>query len=535
MLQSRDRKQSNGTVDKSSPLCAYAEKMERKMDYLVTQDEMRAYDIYTIEHIGIPALVLMERAALAVAERVKSILQDRKGKVLCVCGSGNNGGDGLALTRLLLDEGIAVQAVYLGEEGRAGREVRTQLSILQNYGDMPLKEIPHKEYAVVVDAIFGTGLKREVTGTYRRAIETINGLQAYTISVDVPSGLSADTGKVLGAAVQADETVTLAFAKRGLYLYPGSFYAGKISVADIGITERSFDGKKPGMYIRKDTPALLWPKRRADGNKGTFGKLLLAAGSEGMAGAALLAGESAYRAGAGMVKLVVPKAIRTVVQEKLPEALLLDYEKSTGLTAKEEAAFFDSCEWAGTLALGCGLSVCESGRKFLELALKTRKPLLIDADGLNILAEDESLRLLLKNRKKAGGRTVLTPHMGELARLLGKPLLEVSAAEAESTYLAAEEFDCIVVGKSARSYVYEPGGDMFLNTAGNDKMATAGSGDTLLGIIAALTAQGMDMREAAEAGVYLHACAGDAAAKTAGGAGITASDIIRGLSVLKEK
>lgn len=505
------------------------------MDYLVTQEEMRAYDIYTIEHLGIPAIVLMERAALAAAERVKCVLQGSKGKVLCVCGSGNNGGDGLALARLLSDDGIEVQTVFLGDENRAGEEVRTQLSILHRYGIRLLKEIPHEEFAVVVDAIFGTGLSREVTGVYRRAIETINGLQAYTISVDIPSGLNGDTGRVQGVAVEADETVTLAFAKRGLYLYPGPLYAGKITIADIGITERSFGERRPGMYTRKDTPAMLWPKRRPDGNKGTFGKLLLIAGSEGMAGAALLAGESAYRAGAGMVKLVIPEAIRDTVQEKLPEALNLGYENCTVLTEEEEAAFLESCKWAGTLAIGPGLSVCDSGRRFLELALKLTKPLLIDADGLNILAEDETLRQMLKTRRKAGGRTVLTPHMGELARLLRKPLTEVTAAEAESTYLAAEEFDCIVVGKSARSYVCEPGGDMFLNTAGNDKMATAGSGDTLLGIIAALTAQGMDMRDAAETGVYLHACAGDAAAKTAGGAGITASDIIRGLSALKEK
>lgn len=505
------------------------------MNYVVTQEEMRAYDIYTIEQIGIPALVLMERAALAVVWRVKCALQGRKGKVLCVCGSGNNGGDGLALTRLLLDEGIAVQTVFLGEEDRVSREVQTQLSILSHYEVTPLKEIPREEYAVVVDAIFGTGLSREVMGTYRKAIETINGLGAYTISVDIPSGLNGDTGRVLGAAVEADETVTLAFAKRGLYLYPGPLYAGKVTIADIGITEKSFDGRRPGMYTRKDAPVTLWPGRRPDGNKGTFGKLLLTAGSEGMAGAALLAGESAYRAGAGMVKLVIPEAIRATVQEKLSEALILGYEKSTELMPEEETAFLESCKWAGTLALGPGLSVCESGRRFLELALKTDKPLLIDADGINILAADETLRQLLKNRKKAGGRTVLTPHMGELARLLRKPLKEVTEAEAESTHLAAEEFDCIVVGKSARSYVYEPGGEMFLNTAGNDKMATAGSGDTLLGIIAALTAQGMDMRDAAETGVYLHACAGDAAARDAKGAGITASDIIRGLSALNRE
>lgn len=503
------------------------------MNYLVTQKEMKAYDIYTIEHIGIPAPVLMERAALAVAGEVERILQGRKGKVLCVCGGGNNGGDGLALTRLLLDKRIAVDTVFLGDESRVGKEVQIQLSILRQYGYEPVKEIPHGDYAIVVDAIFGTGLSREVTGIYRQIIETINQMHAYTISVDIPSGLDGDTGKVLGTAIVADETVTLAFAKRGLYLYPGSHYAGKIITADIGITEKSFNGRKPGMYTRKDAPASVWPSRRPDGNKGTFGKVLLIAGSAGMAGAALLAGESAYRTGAGMVKLVVPEAIREIVQEKLPEALLFHYENSTALTTEEEIAFLKACEWADTLAVGPGLSVCESGRRFMELVLRTIKPLVIDADGLNILAENENLKQLLKKRQEAGGKTVLTPHMGELARLLGKPLAEVTVAETESTCQAAEEFHCIVVGKSARSYVYEPGGLIYLNTAGNDRMATAGSGDTLLGILTALIAQGMEARAAAEAGVYLHACAGDAASKAANGAGITASDIIKGLSALK--
>ncbi len=504
--------------------------MKENRIYLVTPEEMRAYDTYTIEHIGIPALVLMERAALAVEARVEQALDGRRGKVLCVCGGGNNGGDGLALSRLLADKGIAVDTVFLGEESRAGDEVRTQLSILEKYGSRLYREIPEEEYAVAVDAIFGTGLSREVTGACRSAIEAMNGLDAYRIAVDIPSGLDGKTGKVLGTAFRADETVTLGFAKSGLYLYPAPAYTGRVIVADIGIGERSFAGKEPGMYTRRDAPAALWPYRKPDGNKGTFGKLLLVAGSEKMAGAALLSGESAYRAGAGMVKLAVPMALQEAVRERLPEALLYTYESSDGLTEREEEEFLESCRWADGIAIGCGLSVCESGRRLLELALSFKLPLLIDADGLNLLAADTGLQKLLKGRRQAGADTVLTPHMGELARLLGKPLKQVCENEAESTLAAAEKFDCVVVGKSARSYVCGRMGAVFVNTAGNDKMATAGSGDVLAGIVAAFMAGGMEIGEAAERGVYLHACAGDAAALSAKGAGITAGDIIRGLS-----
>lgn len=515
-------------------MAGYAKQDGGMEEYLVTGKEMRAYDTYTIEHIGIPAMVLMERAALQVAACVEKHLYRKKGRVLCVCGTGNNGGDGLSVVRLLIDKGIAAEAVLIGNREHAGRELLMQLSILEKYGITPYTKVPDGEYDILVDALFGTGLSREITGAYRDAVEAMNQKEAVRISVDIPSGINADTGAVLGAAVRADETVTLAFLKRGLYLYPGAEYAGKISVADIGITKRSFNGKLPGMYTLQSKQKEAFFKRRPDGNKGTFGKLLLVAGSGKMAGAALLAGNAAYRAGAGMVKLVIPEKIREIIQEKLPEALIQTYESSLEIAEAEEEAFLQSMEWAGAVAIGPGLTVCESGKKFLAMAIQEgNKPLIIDADGLNLLAKDEDLRALLQKRAKTDGDSViLTPHMGELARLLGKPVAETVTDETKSVMEAADTFGCIIVGKSARTHVCRTNHPVFLNTAGNDKMATAGSGDVLTGIVAALAVQGVPCIQAASAGVYLHACAGDAAAKKAGNAGITASDIIAGLSLL---
>lgn len=502
------------------------------MEYLVTKKEMQAYDTYTIEHIGIPALVLMERAALSTAQCVLEALEDvkRRPKVLCVCGTGNNGGDGLAVARMLADKGITTDVALIGEKSHASKETACQLAILEKYGMELCDGIPEKAYDVVIDALFGTGLSREVTGAYKEAIEAINKMDAVRISIDMPSGICADTGAVLGVAVKADETVTLAFRKRGLYLYPGAEYAGKIRVANIGITEKSFAVGVPKMYTLTEELKSLLPKRKADGNKGTFGKILLVAGSKTMAGAALLSASSAYKTGAGMVKLVIPEKIRVIVQEKLPEALLQVYEEESGLTEAEYEQFLENLKWADVIAIGPGLSKHKSGRMLLELAItRSEKPLVLDADALNMLAEDVVLQKLLQKRNDNGEEnSILTPHLGELARLLSRETKEVVEHQIDCCKEAVEKFECIVVAKSARTCVCSKQEADFLNTAGNDKMATAGSGDVLTGMIAALLGQGVAPKEAAVLGVYLHAKAGDEAAKNACSMGILASDIVKG-------
>jgi len=233
-----------------------------------------------------------------------------------------------------------------------------------------------------------------------------------------------------------------------------------------------------------------------------------------------------------MVKMVVPEKIRVIVQERLPESMIQIYNSSAKLMMEEEEAFLENLKWADAIAIGPGLSLCESGRRFLFLAMKeSNKPLIIDADGINLLAADEKLRTLLQERHD-NGNVIITPHLGELARLQGKTIKEVKAEETNSAILAAENLRCIVVSKSARTHVCQTGSKIFLNTAGSDKMATAGSGDVLTGIIAAFVAQGLEPMQAAVKGVYLHACAGEAAGKLAGYAGIMASDIVEGLKLL---
>ncbi|HKM33784.1 MAG TPA: NAD(P)H-hydrate dehydratase [Lachnospiraceae bacterium] len=503
------------------------------MEYLVTGNEMHAYDTYTIEQIGIPALVLMERAALKVAEYIEKKFSENS-NVLCVCGTGNNGGDGFCVARLLIDRGMNVDTVLVGDDTKATNETKIQLDILKQYGVFPYDKIPNEEYDVIIDAFFGIGLKRELVGKHKDVINEINTLSGVKISIDIPSGINVDSGQSMGTAVKADVTITLAFRKRGLYLYPGSDFAGNIELVDIGISTRSFVNQMPGMYTIMKNAKSYFPERKKDGNKGTFGKVLLVAGSADMAGAAILAGRSAYKSGAGMVKLIIPETIRVIIQESLPDAMIQTYCGVQNLSEEEKNEFIKNMDWADTVAIGPGLSISEIGKEFLNLAITyDDKPLVIDADGINMLAiEPKLLETLVNQIENRHKPVILTPHMGELARLLKKKINEVVQDETGNTISAAELTHCIVVGKSARTHVYQQGNPIFLNTAGNNKMATAGSGDVLTGIIASFLAQGLTPFQAAESGVYIHACAGDAAAHHAGSAALTASDIIAGLSYL---
>lgn len=518
------------------------------MEYLVTSNEMRAYDTYTIESIGIPSLVLMERAALQTVVRVREAMKSldactdfkdgiphKDFSVLCVCGTGNNGGDGLCVTRLLREQGIEADAVIIGNRDKVSKETAVQLSVLGKYGVIVKNAITDNNYDIIVDALFGIGLTRDICGEYSEAIERINQSAAYKISVDIPSGIDADTGKVWGCAVKADETVAIAYKKRGHFLYPGVTYCGQVTVAPIGITDVSFAGNPPEMYTYTEPVRTLLPERKPDGNKGTFGKVLLVAGSAQMAGAALLCAESIYRTGAGMVKLVIPESIREIIQTRLPEALIQTYSSCDGLNSEEEDSFLQNSNWADVIAIGPGLGFSESAKQLLGYAVSVPKPLVIDADGLNMLAAEQSESSLWSSLKNRVSPTILTPHMGELARLLGLTTKEVVTNETKATVALAKKTKCIVVGKSARTHVCGENNKIFLNTAGNDKMATAGSGDVLTGMITALLARGLDAKNAAALGVYLHACAGDFAAKEAGVLGITASDIIDGLKRLYEQ
>lgn len=500
------------------------------MRYLVTAEEMRRYDANTIEKIKIPGMVLMERAALAARDAVLERL-GKRGSVLILAGTGNNGGDGLALARLLSEAGVPVTVWCVGEEAKASAQWRQQRHILEHY-EVRLVSAPDADaYTVAVDALFGVGLSREVAGAFAEAVKRFNALEGYKLALDVPSGICSDTGRVLGCAVRADETVTFGFAKRGLYVYPGCTFAGKVRVAGIGITEKSFCGERPGMFCLdggEDVRSRI-PVRQGAGNKGTFGKVLLIAGSFGMAGAAVLSARAAYRVGAGMVKVLTDERNRVILQEAVPEALYGTYDDLE-----------ESMAWADVIAVGPGLGRSKEAYRVLERVIaKSEKPLLIDADGLNLLAEHAELQRLLADAaaspQKAvregcgeGRQVILTPHVGELTRLTGLPAAQLKEKLWEHGMSVAERLHVTLVAKDARTYTCAENRPVCMNLCGNSGMATAGSGDVLAGILAGIWAQSggrEDGFRTACLGVHIHAAAGDLVAAGKGEYGCMAGDM----------
>lgn len=485
------------------------------MEYLLDAVQMKAADSYTITELGIPSLELMERAAGAC---VKAIEQEgwEYGRVLIVCGSGNNGGDGFAIGRLLLEKGTDVKLCFAGHMESRTEETVCQMEHFLQAGGRICDTIDAEKYDVVIDALFGVGLSREVTGKYRGLLEQMNALQARKLAVDIPSGISASDGCVMGAAFRADMTVTFQEKKLGLVLFPGCEYAGQVLAADIGI-DCSEVIKKGGIYYMmegKDAAGLL-PARPAVSHKGTFGKLLLIAGSRGMAGAAFISALAAYRVGAGLVQIYTVEENRTILQQLIPEAIVSCYKSFDEESLKEKLA------WADVVCIGPGIGISKISKHILNIVLKEGKvPCMIDADGLNLLAEEPCLMERLSE-----GRFVLTPHMKELSRLMGCQVSEIKKNRKEKLALFMERYGAVLVQKDARTFVGMRGHLTYVNMTGNAAMAKAGSGDVLSGMIAGLMAQGKEPFDAAVLGVYLHGLSGDLARETLGDYSVLARDL----------
>ncbi len=480
------------------------------MEYLVSAEEMRRCDTNTIEKFHLPAAVLMERAALGTVEVIRQKCgQDRK-RVLVVAGTGNNGADGIAVGRLLMQEGFQVTFFLAGEKERFSELLKLQIAIVESYGGKICTEYREAEYDIIVDALFGIGLTRALQGRFLKAVQRINESDAWKISVDMPSGIHTDTGEVLGDAVRADATVTFAYRKLGQVLYPGCDYAGEVFVKQIGITREGFLGKMPQVFCYGQAENVPLPVRKKSGNKGTFGKVLVIAGNREMSGACLLSAKAALRSGCGMVRIVTVKENKTILGSSLPEAILGLYETKEEL----EKQLMEGCVWADCILLGPGLGKGEETEEKLRFVLEqSEKPLVIDADGLNVLSENFGLYNSLKKSIIEKNRDViLTPHLGEFARLQGKSVPDLKYRFLEEAKQYAAECGCVLVCKDARSVVCKKETPVYLNLTGNSGMATAGSGDVLAGMITGLLAQKMTAFDAAVLGVYLHGKAGDMAA-----------------------
>lgn len=490
------------------------------MKYVVDVLQMKHYEESVIDTMGIPALVLMERAAMAVAEEIRAYAASRQAmekKLLVVAGSGNNGADGMAVARILSMEGWQVTVYQTGASGHCTREWERQNKFISYYPVKIVSNWPVEEYTIIVDALFGIGLSRQVQGEYAEIITELNRRKGYKIAVDVPSGIHAGTGRIMGTAVKADLTVTFGWAKKGLLFYPGAACAGRVVVREIGINETCFGAaqEKPGMFYYDEPVVELLPPRQADGHKGSFGKILLIAGFEQMPGAAVLAAKAAYHTGGGMVKVVCPQENRAILQTAVPEALWEAPEN-----------WKQGCEWADVIAIGPGLGKCTRTKELLTGVLReSRLPLVLDADALNLIAGDMSLQILVAGQGKEGRDMVLTPHEGELSRLSGKSVDQIREDRERAAKILAQDLHCVLVLKGARTLICREQGEICVNLTGDNGMGTAGSGDVLTGIIAALLAQGADAFTAAGVGAYVHGLAGEKAAERYSSYGLTAGKL----------
>ena len=484
----------------------------------ISPQDMREMERAFLEGTGYPSILLMEHAAQAVVDALSAYAKAGS-RVLFVCGSGNNGGDGCAAARLWMQHGGQADVWLLkspsqmkGDAGVNGcllNSCGAPLNVL--YSEAP--EVPG-DCAAIVDALYGTGLSRELDGAALSAVRRINESGLPVVSVDIPSGVDGATGQVLGDAVRARETVAFHRAKHGLLLYPGRAYAGKLTVADIGILPE-WDGAQGIDVLEEADACALLPVRPADGHKGTFGHVLSVAGSEGMAGAAALCARSA------LVTAACPFAVLGTVQAQALCATAKVVADGAALDAGAADMLAELAKGKAALAIGPGLGREEGAWLAIEALVRSDTPKVVDADALYLLA---------KYGGGVGANTGLTPHPGEMARRCGTTVQAVLDAPVELAQQLAADMNACVLLKGATTVIAH-GEDVAMNVTGCDGMGTGGCGDVLTGTIAALLAQGMSVWDAARAGAYYHGRAGEAAQARLGARGVTAWDVCEALRI----
>jgi NAD(P)H-hydrate epimerase len=495
--------------------------------------QMRDADRRTIEEVGIPSLVLMENAGRQVVAALESVHGDLLGSPVAVlCGRGNNGGDGFVVARTLAERGVTVSVFLLGRVADVRGDARVNLESLGRLGpsiveiaDSQAWELHGPEATgcpLIIDAIFGTGLNAPVSGLVQSVIADVNASESVVVSIDLPSGLSADSPDRIGDSIEADTTITLGAPKLPLVLPPGEMHAGDIVIADIGIPAgvfESLEGPRVELVTRAGIQALLTP-RAADSHKGDYGHVLIVAGSRGKTGAAHLAAVGALRSGAGLVTIATPASCQPIVASMGPEYMTEAIaETGAGLDAGGVDRLLEIAR--DVIAIGPGLGQAPGTRAFIKaLVDRASMPLVIDADGLNAFSDDPD-RLM----GREGRHVIITPHPGEMARLVGMSTQEVQASRLEIARNFAVAHRVYVVLKGHRTLIATPDEKVLINPTGNPGMATGGTGDVLTGMIAAWLAQLLDAEAACTLAVYLHGLAGDMAEGDEGEVSMTSGDL----------
>jgi len=483
---------------------------------LYTAEQVRRLDESAIETHGIPGIDLMERAGRSVFESARMAFPSAQ-KWLIFCGGGNNGGDGFIVARRAREAGLSVDVCALKSMDSLSGDAATAASLWREAGgetlSWPLRATD--SYNLLVDALLGTGLDREPQGDYALAIELMNRSSAAIVAVDIPSGLNSDTGNVMGTATEADLTVTFIGRKRGLYTADGPDYAGAVQFSDLETPDSVRDSiLDSGILIRENIIKENLPVRRRNSHKGSFGWVLGIGGNSSMSGAVRLCGEAALRSGAGKVTLATSPDHAALVNLTCPELMVRGVRRGKQLQTL--------LKQVNAIVIGTGLGQTSWSENLFKTCMKTDVPIVLDADGLNILA-----RLFPGMGRQAlpRGNWILTPHPAEAGRLLGSRASEVQQDRVSVAQQLSERYDAIVVLKGCGTVVADQKGNYAICPLGNPGMASAGTGDVLAGIIGAMVAQKLSLWDAATTGVVAHARAGDLAAGQAGERGMLASDI----------
>lgn len=483
------------------------------MKNILTSSEMKKVDTETIERIGIPGIVLMERAALGVASLIMENEPVTK-TVQVIAGVGNNGADGLAICRMLYLKGYNTCTCVIGDINKATEDFKTQLRINENLGISIVEDFADCD--IFVDAIFGVGLSRKVEGKYKDAIEYINNQRAKVYAVDMPSGIDGSTGEVLGVAIKADYTVTFGFHKVGTVLYPGADYCGKVIVSDIGY--ESWENSDFIKYATREDLKYL-PRRINYSYKGNYGKVLIIAGSKEISGAAALSALAAFKTGAGMVRIFTHENNRNILGKLLPEAMINTYTIDKFDIKSLQAAI----KWCDVIAVGPGMGTGEVQTEIVNEVLESKIPTVIDADGINTISRHNEIK------EKLHDKVILTPHLGEMSRFLAVPAKEIAQNLIKYTRKVNYKYGATVVLKDARTVMANKKGT-YINLTGNSGMATAGSGDVLTGIMVALLGTKTDFEKVPALATFLHGIAGDLAAMESSKESMMAGDICNNIT-----
>ena len=500
---------------------------------VTTAEEMRALDHATIEGLGLPGVVLMEHAGFGILLHMEDYFGNLAGSnILVVCGKGNNGGDGFVVARWAMSRGAQVEVVLLAQLEQLKGDALVNATVFHRLYPQRVHSLDERTEVlegmltwadIVVDGILGTGLSSAARGLAARSIELINESEKPVVAIDIPSGLSADTGWIPGPSIDADLTVTFGLPKIAHYVFPAAELVGDLRVVDIGIPPRFVKEADIRVKVSEEADlSALFLLRPLNVHKGRYGHLLGIAGSPGKTGAGVMTAQAALRVGTGLVTMGVPASLNPIFESSLLEAMTLPLSDEKGCLAGSALEEIEAVlEGKSAVAVGPGLGTRPSTMELVrELVQKVDLPMVIDADGVNALGGHLDL---LRGRRAP---VILTPHPGEMARLVGTSPGQIQERRLETARDFAKEYGVILVLKGAGTVSALPDGTIFVNPTGNPGMASGGSGDVLTGIIGGLLAQGVDPAEAAWSGVYLHGLAGDRAAETVGEASLLAGDMI---------